>query len=157
MSEYFHVVVRLKAETSPLFLFGDLSKKELLGCFVRPYQLGRSIMNGNDRVDLMEVASVQIICTRQDKETSLQSVREDSSKRIDDFNADAHRTGVVIMTMGAGWQDEDIVCAGEDVTSQYIKEGPGAGTHLTNLTKNQWIITVVGGLIVVLVGALILA
>ncbi|MBX3490143.1 hypothetical protein [Parvibaculum sp.] len=157
MDEYFHVIVRLQAKPSPVFLFGDLSERELQRRFVRPYQMGKVIVKGNELVDLDKVSSVEIIRTDKNKETCLRELQMASERRYQEMNADSHRTGAIFLQLGSGNEDEDIVEAGEDVTTRYINEGPGNGTGfltLKDLLNNGWVVGLGTGIILAILGAL---
>jgi len=62
---------------------------------------------------------------------------------------------------GSGWDAEDIVEAGEDVTSKYSTGPPGLGPslifRLLSILNSPWIVAIGGGLIVAIGGGIILA
>jgi hypothetical protein len=150
MVKFLHVVVTLRGEGKkpPRFLFGDLDEAGLKRKFLKPYRRGESIVVGNDLVPLPEVRTVKIVETDEPREVCLTQLQKQSSEAIDRFNAHARETGAVLISIGSGWADEDIVEAGEDVTDRYIKSGPGSEQNaLLSYVWNKWGIAIICGII----------
>lgn len=156
LAKLLHVVVTLRGdESSARFLFGDLDEAGLKRKFLKPYRRGESILVGNDLIPLSEVTSVSIIETAESKEASLADLQKESSETVDRTNAALHESGVVIISAGSGWADEDIVQVGDDVTDRYIKAGPGRGAdadYIRSIIVNPWVVTIIGGLMVAAIG-----
>lgn len=156
MTGFLHVVVKLSGEPKPRCLFSDLSSSDLRSKFVRPYRSGQSIMVGNRVVSLSQVTEVRIIQTAANMATSLKEVQRESLNRIERFNREVH--GAFLISAGSGWEDEDIVETGEDVTANYVQGPPGhglsgwAGTAIA-FAKDQWVVTIGGGLMLLLIAA----
>ena len=78
------------------------------------------------------------------------------NKGADEFNSEDDEGG------GLHWipmpiSEDDIVDAGEDVTSIYIEDAPGGALRQWEWTQNPWavgfIVTVVGGVILLAIAA----
>ena len=63
-------------------------------------------------------------------------------------------SSVKVISPGFGWFDEEIKHCGKDVTSIYLSGG--AGNSSIEAFNNPWLVTIVGGIMVVIFGALIL-
>ena len=144
---YFHVVVERSGNSKPLFLFGDLSDKDLRRRFLRQYQLGKSVLKENRVIDLGHVVAVQIIRTTEPLEKALKRLQKESNEQIEHLNRESN--GLVIISAGSGWVNEDIVHCGEDVTPQYVTAPPGDGTPMTKIIAflhSPWVLSIGGGL-----------
>lgn len=156
MAPFFHVIIKGKGDAGRL-LFGDLDRAALKRRFLKPYGRGKKIVEGNAVIDLDALDAVQIIRTEKPKDTMLDQLMRESLDSVDRFNAEARDSGVVLVSFGYGGKDEDIAHAGTDVTGEFIRSGPGTGGWLYRHLGNNWIITIVGGLIVTVIGGLIVA
>ncbi len=156
MTEYLHVVIENSDSKEPLLLYGDLSEKDLRRKFLRNYQLGKSVMKNNQVVDLSTVTSVKIIKTSVTLDAAFEQLQKDSNERIDKLNRES--SSLVIVSAGRGWKREHIAECGKEVTDKYISEPPGQGTWLTwvgTILKNPWMLSIGGGLILVVLGAIV--
>lgn len=154
MDKYFHVLVKMnKAPEKLIFLFGDLTEKELKSRFIKPYKRKETLVRGNDLIALSDVSAVHIVRTKKKKDVCLKELQVSSGEQIDEMNKDSDETGVVIISAGSGWEDEDIVEVGEDVTNHYIHGGCQGDTWFNKIANNQWTIALGTGLILLLLGA----
>ncbi|MEI2299349.1 hypothetical protein [Ensifer sp. MJa1] len=153
--KYFHVVVRTKDDKKkPVFLFGDLSEGELRTKFLKPYRRGGKLFVENAIIDVADLASIKIIETAQPKDDVLEEMQETSRKAIDKMNRESGT--FVIMSIGVGYRDTDIEHDGDDVTSQFITDGPGTASQLFQIMNNNWTMTIGGGVLVALFSWLLL-
>lgn len=159
MRVYFHVVIALKSHPKTfVFLLGDLSEHQLKRDFILPYQKGGAIMSNNSLIALSDISSVWIRSTEEDKDASLLAMRLSNDEATERFNRQSQH--VIMMPGNFGYNDEDIVHSGKDVTRHYISGPPGTGTALSNLIgwlNNPWLVTVIGGAIVVVIATFLLS
>jgi len=144
---YYHVLVKFAGGSEPPeCIFKDLTLAQLKKQFLRPYERGWKVLSGTRVFDVMAINWTQIVQTERPSELELREIREKSRKEIEDFNRDG---SVVLISIGRGYADEDIVEAGKDVTTIYIKAPPGATSNLISaLLNHQWVVTLLGGVIV---------
>lgn len=141
MREYYHVVITLKDNPKPVFLYGDMTEAELRQKFLRPYKLGKPVLKGNEVVNLSEVKAVDIIETDVPLQDELKKMQIESGRKIDEINHSS--SGVFIMSLGVGYNNEDIAGGGKCVTDRYITTPPGTGTLGSNLfasLHNPWVL-----------------
>lgn len=119
---------------------------ELRKQFMGPYRRGATILCGREVVDLAQVKTVTIIRTQRSRDEELEDLQEKSRRRVDDFNRGSQ--SVVLISPGHGYDADDIVEAGEDVTADYISGPPGGPTLFGSMVNHPWTLTVLGGLIV---------
>ncbi len=146
MGAYLHVVLVLEGSEQRVFLFGDLSERDLKKRFLHYYHLGKPVLKNNEVINLAQVKSVHIIETEDPKEESLKKLQIKSKKDIDDFNRTSQ--SLVLIGPGAGWDDDEIVECGKDVTSRFISAPPGQGTWSTKLLAvlhSPWLLKLIGG------------
>lgn len=120
---YFHVIAKLASKNEFVCLFKDLTLDDLRLKFLQPYTVGRDFMSGTDVVSSKDVISIKIIETLRNDETEREEINRRSRAQIDEINRSSD--SVFFVSLGSGWEPEDIAEAGEDVTSIYIKGAPG--------------------------------
>lgn len=141
MSKYFHVVITLKDKSKAMFLYGDMTEAELRKKFLKPYKLGKAVLKENEVVNLADVTAVDIIETDAPLQDELKKIQIESGRKIDEINSS--NSGVFIMSLGAGYHDEDIVGGGTKVTDRYITTPPGSGTIGSSFLErlhNPWVL-----------------
>jgi len=145
---FFHVLVKFKpAPDTVRCIFSDLSRKDLESRFLKPYRAGRSTLSGSEVIHTSDIAWTQIMETARDSAEELKDIQAKSWKDIEEFN---RNSSVVLISAGHGYDAEDIVDAGTDVTSQFITSPPGEGSSLImRIMNHQWVVVVIGGLIVI--------
>lgn len=145
---YFHVLVEFQdAPKKARCIFSDLTSKELESKFLRPYRRGQRMLVGSEVIDTMTITSARIIETRKTSDAELQEIQKKSHQEIDDFNRDP--STVVLISIGRGYDPEDIEEAGEDVTARFINLPPGYHPGLaTQIFNHPWVIAIAGGVIV---------
>ncbi|MDP0562006.1 MAG: hypothetical protein QS721_06630 [Candidatus Endonucleobacter sp. (ex Gigantidas childressi)] len=153
---YLHVVIKRSEDVKPLFLFGDLTEKDLKRRFLRQYQLGKSVLKENQVVNLGNVVVVEIIRTSDPLKEALKNLQKKSNDRIDQMNRES--SGFMIISVGSGWVNEDIVHCGEDVTLKYVSAPPGGGTPITKIIAfihSPWVLSLGGGIALIVIGILV--
>lgn len=147
---YYHVLVTFTdSPKNPHCVLDDLSEQELKTKFVKLYKKGKDILCDKDVVRIENIKSIQIIHTNKKSEDERSIIQEESFKRIQELNRQTD--SIAIISLGDGYNPEDIVEAGEDVTSQYITEAPGYGASnfIFSFLNNSWVMTISTGLILV--------
>jgi hypothetical protein len=145
---YYHVlVIFTDSPKNPHCVLDDLSEQELKTKFIRLYKKGKDILCDKDVVRIGNIKSVQIIRTNKKSEDERSIIQEESFKRIQELNRQTD--SIAIISLGYGYNPEDIVEAGEDVTSQYITEAPGheSSNFIFSFLNNPWVMTISTGLI----------
>lgn len=146
---FHHVLLTLSEEPSkPRCVLSDLSAGQLEKQFLRPYRKGENILCGNQVIHITSIKRVQIIRTEMTSQYELSVIQDRSYKEVQEFNRQSD--SFVIMSPGHGFDAEDIVEAGEDVTSRYIIGPPGHDATRTILKffRNPWVVGICTSLIV---------
>jgi hypothetical protein len=146
---FYHVLLTLsEAPSKPRCVLSDLSAEKLEAQFLLPYRKGKNILCGNQIIQVTSIKGVQIIRTEMTSQHELSVIQDRSFKEIQEFNRQSE--SFVIISPGHGFDTEDIVEAGEDVTSQHIigPPGHGASSSRLKLLSNQWVVAICTGLIV---------
>ena len=116
---YYHVLVTFTdSPENTQCVLDDLSEQELKTKFVRLYKKGKDILCDKDLVRIENIKSVQIISTNKKNEDELSIIQEESFKKIQELNRQSD--SIAIISLGYGYNSEDIAYVGKDVTSQYI-------------------------------------
>lgn len=135
--QYFHVVVwTTQSGKEPIFLFGDLSEKQLKRQFLKPYRTGGKIFVQQKVLKATELTAVRIIETPNVKDEALKAVQERSLWWIEEFRR--QRKWSSMTSAGYGWDDADIVYVNGDVTKSYISGGPGSPSLVTQIVHSHW-------------------
>lgn len=146
---YHHVIAKVGAEEKFRVLFTDLTVEELVERFVKPYEKGNSFFSGNDLISPNYLRSVQVIRTERQNEVERDEINRKDRESIDRLNNSD--SGVFIVSIGGGYEPQDIAGAGEDLTHTFIKGHPGfkAGRWDPSIKVTAW----VGGIIATVVAA----
>jgi hypothetical protein len=152
MSKYFHVIVEKDSNNSEA-LFTDLKERELKKLFVKPYRKGKDIfidgvIHKNDSIQ-----KVFLIETVNPSKDELEVIKKESAEWLERVNREP---GPKIISAGRGWVKEDIVEAGKNVTTNFIKSPPdNSPSFFSSFISNPWVIRIFGGLIVIFLTYLI--
>lgn len=145
---FFHVLLTFQgAPNEARCVFMDLSERELTKQFVQPYRRGTTMLAGTEVIDTMDIHSTTIIKTERTNELERKDIQEASQRHLDEVN---RQGGLVFMGPPHGYDPEDIVEAGLDVTKTYITAPPGHGktSLLSAVINHPWISTIASGLVV---------
>ena len=123
---YYHVIAKVGTEEKFHILFTDLTVEELSARFVKPYEQGTTFFSGNDLISPNDLRSVQIIRTERENEVERDEINRKDRESIDRLNNSS--SGVCIVSVGGGYEPQDIADAGEDLTHPFIKGHPGFKT-----------------------------
>ena len=144
---YFHVLLRLdKADVGYEQIFSDLSESELKVRFLKPYRNAKDLFVGGRIVKASQIASILIVRTKETNEVTRERINTDSLNRISEMNSEPG--GMVIISPGSGYDPEDILEEGKDVTVDYVDGPPGSGKVIVwaSFVNHPWVVTIVGGL-----------
>lgn len=144
---YYHVLVKFAGNPEAIeCIYSDLSVSELNSLFLKPYGKGEKALSGAKVVDVMSITWTQIIQTERPSAAELNDIQEKSRKEIQELNRDS---SVVFISIGRGYDPEDISEAGKDVTSVYVTSPPGGKQSvLAAVANHQWVVAIIGGLVV---------
>ncbi len=149
---FYHVILTFEESPHrPKCIFWDLSKGKLNSLFVKPYRRGKDIFCDSEVLRLESIQKIQIIETDQKNEVERIAIQVKSQKENEDLN---RMGGAMVIGMGRGYHNEDIVEAGEDVTKIFIDGAPGyaAQNVMGRFLGNPW----VQGVGVTLIGAFLI-
>ena len=140
---YYHVIAKVRPDDNFRCLFSDLSAKELRRQFLRPYQLGKSFFSRNDLISPADLKSMHIIRTKRADEVERDEINRAQKARIDELNRSSEH--LVFLNFGGGYEPEDILAAGEDVTHAFINGPPGynAGWNVFPARVIGWVLSIV--------------
>ena len=153
---YFYVLVKLGAASSPYEkVLTDVSESELRHAFVTKYKNGADILIDGRLIKISDISSVLIVRTKECDEITRQRINSDSLDKISKMNSESD--GIVFISAGSGYDPEDILELGENVTSEYITEPPGSGGGINwgEIANHPWVITILGGLVLAAILALL--
>ena len=149
---YSHVVAELDdALGKPVAIFMDLSERELQSRFVKPYKRGIDLVSENSLYPVRRLRKVHVIQTENVSAQELAEVQRKSREDIDNLNRGSSHA--VFLLPGYGYDPEDIVHAGADITQTVLTGPPGtkAGNSIAQLiVNNAWVVTIGGGMVVAL-------
>lgn len=120
---FHHVIAKVGSENKARVLFADFSLDELRKCFVKPYEKGVKFFSGNDLISPYDLCSVQIIQTDRSDEIERDEINRKDRERIDQLNASS--TNIFFLNIGVGYDPQDIVEVGVDLTQDFINGPPG--------------------------------
>lgn len=151
MSHY-HVIVKVGSESKLRVLFADLDAVALNERFIKPYEKGTSFFCGNDLISPNDLRSVQIVRTERPDAVERDKLNRKDRESIDRLNDPD--SGIFFLSVGGGYEPQDIAEAGVDVTHEFIKGHPGfkAGQWEPSMKVMAW----VGGIIATVAAAGIL-
>jgi len=146
---YHHVIAKTGQNDRFCVLFADLSLAELKKRFIAPYERGISFFAGNDLVAPSDLRSLQVVKTEHPEQKEREDINKESCAQIDKINRES--PGMMFTSPGSGYDPEDIIVAGEDITHSVIKGPPGfrAGKWGTSTKVLAW----VAGIVAVVVAA----
>ena len=122
MSHY-HVIAKLGSESEFRVLFVDLDATELNERFIKSYEQGTPFFSGNDLISTNDLRSVQIVRTKRPDAVERDELNRKDRESIDRLNEPG--SGVFFLSVGGGYEPQDIAEAGVDVTHEFIKGPPG--------------------------------
>jgi len=136
---YHHVIAKTASRDEFRTLFSDLSAAALQERFITPYERGKSFFSGNDLVSPSDLRSVQIVRTQRPDQIERDEINRIDRAKIDKINSSSD--SVFFVSIGGGYEPQDIVQAGEDVTHAFIKGPPGfkAGRWAPSMKALGWI------------------
>jgi hypothetical protein len=146
MADRFYHVLAAVGDRKVQMLFSDLNATELDKEFITPYRRGKTFFAGPQIVNPSELRAVRIIETSMREDEARRRINQDSLAQIEEMN---RTSGVMIFSAGQGYEPEDLVEAGTDVTRTYLTGGPGSSTRLWGLSKTVvgWTLGIVAGVI----------
>jgi hypothetical protein len=146
MTDKFYQVLAAVGDRKPEMLFSDLTLKQLKKEFVKPYMRGQTFFAGPSVINPSELSQIQIIETLVKEAEARDKISRDSVAEITEFN---RTSDIMVFSTGHGYDPEDIVEAGFDVTHTYIRGGPGSSHSLLGLSKRAagWVLTIVTGVL----------
>jgi hypothetical protein len=146
---YHHVIAKVGTEETFRVLFTDLTTEELCERFVKPYEKGNPFFSGNDLISPNDLRSIQIIRTERQNEVERDEINRKDREHIDRLNNSG--SGVFLVSIGGGYEPQDIAESGEDLTHTFIKGHPGfkAGRWEPSMKVIAW----VGGIVAAVVTA----
>lgn len=142
MADRFYHVLAAVGDREVQMLFADLKETELRKEFIKPYRRGTIFFAGFQIVNPAELRTVRIIETSTREDEARRHINQVSLAQIEEMN---RTSGVIIISAGYGYNPEDLVEAGTDVTRTYLTGGPGASTRLWGLSRTVvgWMLGVV--------------
>jgi hypothetical protein len=137
---YYHVIAKVHPQDRYRCLFSDLSVAELKAQFLRHYELGKPFFSGNDLISPADLKSVHVVRTNRMEETERDEINRANKARIDELNRSSEH--LVFLNFGGGYEPEDILEAGEDVTHSLIGGPPGykTGSHAVPSKVLGWMV-----------------
>jgi hypothetical protein len=146
---YYHVLLTFRnAPHETRCVFSDLSERALREQFLRPYGRGTTMLAGTEVIDTMDIHKTTIIKTNLTNEEERQEIRKAYDKRQEEQRAQPGT--MLFMGPTPGYDLEDIVEAGSEVTGNYITSPPGhqRDNLLSSVINHPWISAIVTGLLV---------
>lgn len=146
---FHHVIAKVGAEDKFRILFSDLSTEALNKQFIKPYEKGRTFFAGNELISPNDLRSIQIIRTERPEEVERNEINRKDRESIDRLNDPS--SGVFILSVGSGYEPQDIAEVGEDLTHSFIKGHPSfkAGQWGPSVKAFAWL----GGIIATVTAA----
>jgi hypothetical protein len=146
MAEKFYHVIGAVGDPKVEMLFSDLTLKELISDFVTPYKRGETFFAGARVVAPSELRLVRIVQTTVPEAGARGKINHDDLAHIAEIN---RTSGFTIISPGRGYEPDDLVEAGTDVTRIYLRGGPGSSVGLLGLSKQAigWTLGIVAAVI----------
>jgi hypothetical protein len=146
---YYHVMLTFQATPDKVrCMFTDLTERDLRTCFLEPYRKGQSFLCGNEIVEPSTIKKVTLVETTRASAAELKDIQEKSWREVEEFN---RNSPIVLVSIGRGYDAEDIAEAGEDVTGRFIAGPPGYGGRwkmLSAVINHPWVLAIGAGLAV---------
>lgn len=110
------------------------------------YKRGRAFFAGTSIVAPAELRKVQVIETPVKEAEARDRINRDSLAHTAEMN---RTSGLFIISLGQGYEPEDIIVAGTDVTRTFLRVGPGSSSGLLGLSKNAigWMLGIVASVL----------
>lgn len=146
MTDKFYQVLAAIGDRKTEMLFSDLTAKDLGKEFITPYMRGKTFFARTLIVNPSELRQVRIIETPVKEAEARHRINCASLAEIAEMN---RTSGFTIFSPGQGYEPEDIVDAGVDVTRTFLRGGPGSSNSLLGLSKTAagWILTIVASVL----------
>lgn len=147
----YHVFVQLKSEDRMRPLALDLSRREVERKVCKPYAAGGSIFFSPVTTNSAEIRRLEVVRSLLPHQDELRRIAQEHDEKLRQIN---RGTGQVVLGSWRGSNVLDLLEDCENVTAEFIKDAPGAGTAGTKiyaLLHNQW----VTGIGLLLVGVII--
>lgn len=132
MDDKFYHVIGAMGDREVEMLFSDLTLKRLMREFIGPYRRGETFFAGTRVVDPSELRSVRIVETAVPEASARGKINREDLAHIVEIN---RTSGFTIISPGRGYEPDDLVEAGSDVTRAYLRGGPGSSDGLLGLSK----------------------
>ena len=121
---FYHVIVQNSEPSSGArVLFSDLLEADLLARFVDPYSRGSDLMVSNEIHPVRAFRKVWIVETEEPEVVVRKMIYEKSARSQSELNRNSR--SIVFMGLPAGYDPEDILEGGIDVTAKYLLGPPG--------------------------------
>lgn len=147
---FYHILLSLEPEPTKLrSILVNLSERELMDKFLVPYRKGKNIVCANEIIPVANIRKLHIVRTARDNESERVALQERSFKEIQEFNRQSR--SVVLISPGRGYDPEDILEVGEDVTNTVVAGPPGHASSpnpVIGILSNPWVVAIGTGLIV---------
>jgi hypothetical protein len=139
MTDKFYHVLAAVGDRETAMLFSDLTAKELDKRFVNPYRRGKTFFSGSSIINPSELRQVRIIETSVKETEARDRINRQSVANIAEMN---RQSDLTIIGFGEGYEPQDIAAAGDDVTRNFLRGGPGASNGLLGWSKTAagWIL-----------------
>lgn len=142
---FFHVLAVIGDE-KPQMLFVDLNSSELKEQFISPYKRGKTFFAGARIINPTMLKSIRIIETTECEEPTRRRINAASLQQIDEMNRSG---GVIFISAGSGYDPEDLLEGGIDVTRKFLTGGPGAAGAVFGMSKQAlgWVFGIVSAVV----------
>ncbi len=152
MKSYYQVFAWLEGDTStPSVAMLDRDLGFVQKTFVRAYKKGDKLYWDGHVRDLSKVTKVAVYMTLAPIDDLVSQDDARSIRQMDEFNASSHSVTWI------GFPDtsplDSALEHGDDVTGKFITEPPGQSLGLSGIFNNNWVVTLVTGLILLLITA----
>ena len=137
---YHHVIAKVGTEEDKhRVLFSDLSAESLVERLIKPYEKGQPFFSGNNLISPSDLRSIQIVRTGRPEKTERDEINRKDREYIDRLNNSS--SGAFFLSVGRGYEPQDISDVGEDLTHTFIKGHPGfkAGKWEPSLKAMAWV------------------
>jgi hypothetical protein len=144
---YYHVIAKTASENKHRCLFSDLNIGDLKKRFIEPYELGKSFFSGNDLFSPTDIKSVLIVVTQRPDQIERDEINRKDREQINEINRTSKHC--FFLSVGGGYDPEDIAQAGDDVTHTFIKGPPGfkSSRFAPSAKVVGWVIGIVGAVL----------
>ncbi|MEN5425464.1 hypothetical protein ABE522_03690 [Stenotrophomonas pennii] len=120
---FHHVIAKVGPEDKSRVLFADLSVDELKKRFIQPYEKGVAFFSGNDLTRPTDLRSIQIIRTDRPDQIERDEINRKEREHINRLNGS--NSDIFFVSVGGGYQPQDIAEVGADLTHDFIRGHAG--------------------------------